>query len=175
LNSLNKINEVFFGQIPINKKHYWLCQGWGHKPKHSCCALKFVASCALLQIALQFIVSCFGHLMFKTCQYATNETNVWVGMKEVSLMNVRVIYKISSHGWKNIERKGMNGLLTYKETSLKPRKLKALIKTRFASKCIILKNIGICYNHKSLLQSTNFQIANLCTSRFNLGYCKGSD
>jgi hypothetical protein len=28
----------------------------------------------------------------------------------------------------------MNGLLTYKETSLKPRKLKALIKTRFASK-----------------------------------------
>jgi hypothetical protein len=60
--------------------------------------LKFVASYALLQIASQFIGTCFGHFMSKACQYATNETNMGVGMKEVSLMNLGVIYKISSHG-----------------------------------------------------------------------------
>lgn len=51
-------------------------------------ALTFVASCATLQIAPPCINTCFGHLMFKACQYAINEIKVGVGMKEASLMEV---------------------------------------------------------------------------------------
>jgi hypothetical protein len=40
---------------------------------------------ALLQLVAPFN----GHVMFKTCQYATNDTKIGVGMKEMSVIDAQ--------------------------------------------------------------------------------------
>jgi hypothetical protein len=42
-----------------------------------------VVFCTPLQLVAPFSGTYFGHVMFKACQYATNETNIGVGMKKV--------------------------------------------------------------------------------------------
>jgi hypothetical protein len=46
-------------------------------------AFTSVISCAPLQLATPFSGTCFGHVVFKECQYATNDIKIGVGMKEV--------------------------------------------------------------------------------------------
>ncbi len=48
-------------------------------------ALANVVSCAPLQLATPFSGTCFGHVVFKECQYATNDITIGVGMKEVNV------------------------------------------------------------------------------------------
>ncbi len=42
-----------------------------------------VVFCAQLQLVAPFSGTHFGHVMFKACQYATNDINIGVGMKEM--------------------------------------------------------------------------------------------
>jgi len=42
-----------------------------------------VIFCAPLQLVAPFNGTHFGHVMFKACQYATNDTKIKAGMKEV--------------------------------------------------------------------------------------------
>jgi hypothetical protein len=48
-------------------------------------ALTSVVFCAPLQLATPFSGTCFGHVVFKECQYATNDVKIGVGMKEMSV------------------------------------------------------------------------------------------
>jgi hypothetical protein len=49
-------------------------------------ALTSVVSCAPLQLATLFNGTCFDHVGFKECQYATNDIKIGVGMKEVNVI-----------------------------------------------------------------------------------------
>jgi hypothetical protein len=51
-------------------------------------ALTSIVSCAPLQLVSPFNGTYFGHVMFKACQYATNDNKVGVGMKKASLVEV---------------------------------------------------------------------------------------
>jgi hypothetical protein len=70
-------------------------------------ALTSIVSCAPLQLASPFSETCFGHVMFKACQYATNDNKVGVGMKEANLVYVQ--FKKQLHEQKSLARRGKNG------------------------------------------------------------------
>ncbi len=48
-------------------------------------------SCAPLQLSSPLNGTCFGHVMSKACQYATNDSKVRVGMKNVSLAKAEYV------------------------------------------------------------------------------------
>ncbi len=61
-----------------------------------------------LQLPQLVVGFCFGHVMSKTCQYATNEAKVGVGMKEVNLKDAqatlhKTITRIKKYGKGKIE------------------------------------------------------------------------
>ncbi len=84
---------------------------------------------------------CFDHIMSKACYYATNDENVTTNLKQV---NVKVAQgnlqktitwtKKSKKGRQEWERECV-------ERGLQPQKLKTLVKTRFASKAIMFKEV----------------------------------
>jgi hypothetical protein len=47
--------------------------------------LHFIINCEPLKIFKVYEGTCFGHVMFKTCQYARNDDNFFVGLKHVNL------------------------------------------------------------------------------------------
>lgn len=88
-NSLDrKMNSLFVQSQPTNKIIVYV-KNEGTNLNILVVALTYIVSCAPLQIASPFIGICFGHIMFKACQYVANETKVGVEMKEVSLMEVQ--------------------------------------------------------------------------------------
>jgi hypothetical protein len=55
---------------------------------------------------IHYILSHFLEVMFKTCQHGTNEIKMGVGMKEMSLIDVQVVYyKIIT--WTKKSQKGV--------------------------------------------------------------------
>jgi hypothetical protein len=70
-------------------------------------ALTSIVSYAPLQLASPFSETCFGHMMFRACQYATNDNKVGVGMKEASLVDVQ--FEKQLHEQKSLARRGKNG------------------------------------------------------------------
>ncbi len=38
-----------------------------------------------LKLLMVFEGTCFGHVMFKMCQYATNDDKVFIGLKSVNV------------------------------------------------------------------------------------------
>ena len=52
-------------------------------------ALQLTISCDILGLAKPYSSACFGHIMSKVCQYATNDEKICKGMKEVSLKNAQ--------------------------------------------------------------------------------------
>ena len=52
-------------------------------------AMQLTVSCDILGLAKPFSSACFGHIMSKVCQYATNDEQMCKGMKEVSLKNAQ--------------------------------------------------------------------------------------
>ncbi len=69
-----------------------------------------IISCALLQLVTPFNGTCFGYVMSKACQYATNDTKIGVGMKEVNVAKIQsALQKKPLHGQRSWGRVGKNG------------------------------------------------------------------
>jgi len=47
--------------------------------------LHYIVNCEPLKILKVYDGTCFGHVMFKTCQYATNDDKFFVGLEHVNL------------------------------------------------------------------------------------------
>ncbi len=47
--------------------------------------LTFVVSCEVLGLFTPFVGTCWGHAMFKCCQYAANDYVVCVGLTSISI------------------------------------------------------------------------------------------
>jgi hypothetical protein len=71
-------------------------------------ALSNVVFCNVLKLETPFSSTCFGHVMSKVCQYATNEKKVCQCMKEVYLNDAQS-FKNSSFGQRNQAKGGKNG------------------------------------------------------------------
>jgi hypothetical protein len=56
-------------------------------------SLSNAISCGVLQLERSCSGVCFGHLMSKVCQYATNEDVVCQGMKEISLKEAQSTFQ----------------------------------------------------------------------------------
>ncbi len=48
-------------------------------------ALTFVVSYEVLGLSAFFVRSCWGHVMFKCCQYAINDSKVCVSLPSISI------------------------------------------------------------------------------------------
>jgi hypothetical protein len=46
-----------------------------------------ISSCVPLQLPQPYVAICYGHVMLKCCQYASNDLKVCGGMQEVSIKN----------------------------------------------------------------------------------------
>jgi len=109
---------------------------------------------APLKIFAPFNCIYFGHVMFKACQYATNDTDIGYG-KEVSVVKVQsALYKIII--WIKKLRKGRLEWELACEVSLRTWKLKSLVKICFASKVVLFQEtleyyatINICYHQQT--------------------------
>ncbi len=47
--------------------------------------LRSIVDCHLLKLQWVYKGTCFGHIMFKACQYATNDEKVTTGLKQVNV------------------------------------------------------------------------------------------
>ncbi len=47
--------------------------------------LRSIIDCELLKLLWVYESTCFGHVMFKTCQYATNDDKISMGLTLVSV------------------------------------------------------------------------------------------
>jgi hypothetical protein len=54
-------------------------------------ALTFVVSCELLKLTTPFIGSCWGHAMYKCCQYATDDIKMSIGLTSISIKECQSI------------------------------------------------------------------------------------
>jgi hypothetical protein len=99
--------------------------------------LTLVVSFSTSKLVSPFIGSCFGHAMSKAAQYATNETEVCVGMTEVNLKQAQATLQ-QTITWM---KKSAKGLWEWKYfchlIGILAKILKTLMKMQFAS-CVIL-------------------------------------
>jgi hypothetical protein len=120
-------------------------------------ALTSIVSCEKLVLAHPFVGSCCGHAMFKCCQYATNDSKVYVGLITISI-------RVTSILQKNITwiKKSGKGRQEWHKTCLHrgvpSRKLKTPIKIKFASTIVLFQKtleykhiIALCYGQQQSL------------------------
>ncbi len=67
-------------------------------------ALTSIVSCEKLGLAHPFVGSCWGHAMFKCCQYATNDCKVYVGLITIFIRVTSILQKIIT--WNKKSGKG---------------------------------------------------------------------
>jgi hypothetical protein len=115
-------------------------------------AFTSVVFCAPLQLVAPFTGTCFGHDMSKACQYATNDTKIGVGMKEMCSKSSKCL--VENHYMdKELGKGRQEWESTCKEIGLRLWKLKTLVKTQFASKVVFFQEkleyvatINFCYS-----------------------------
>ncbi len=114
--------------------------------------LSIVVSCDVFQLEKPFCGTCFRHVLWKVCHYATNEKKVHQGMKEVSLKDAQSTLQKTITWTKKVKQK-------------EARMGSCLLKSKFASKkvenlygnqvcfksCTFLRDIGLCLHHHDLL------------------------
>jgi hypothetical protein len=62
----------------------------------------FTFTCVVFYALLQLVAPFSGHVMFKVCQYATNDTKIGVGMKEMSVIDAQSdLQKTITYGQRN--------------------------------------------------------------------------
>ncbi len=100
-----------------------------------------IVDCHHLKLQRVYEGMCFGHIMSKAYQYATNDEKVIVGLKQVNVkVAQRNLQKIIT--WTKISRKGRQEWeKACVERQLWPQKLKILVKTRFANKVIMFEEV----------------------------------
>jgi hypothetical protein len=102
-------------------------------------ALTDSISCATIGLKQPYSRVCFGHVISKACQYATTEDKVCIKMKEVSLKDAQTALQ-KTITWTKKSTKGRHEWdAACVEASLPTRRLKTLVKTRFASKVVFFQ------------------------------------
>lgn len=98
-----------------------------------------MVKCAPLALTILWQVSCFGHAFNKKCQYAYNDTNVYVGFWEVSLKATHsTLHKTIT--WTKKFGKGHNEWQkACFDVRISHQKMKTLVKTKFVNKVIIFQ------------------------------------
>ena len=120
-------------------------------------ALQLTVSCDILGLANPFSSACFGHIMSKVCQYATNDEQMCKGMKEVSLKNAHKSLQSCITWTKKLGKGRQEWDKACIDAGLPTRKLKTHVKTRFAPKVVLFQEtqeyadaISIFYMRQSL-------------------------
>jgi hypothetical protein len=49
-----------------------------------------IVDCEMLNLLRVYKATCFGHVLFKTCQYATNDDKVFMGLRQVSVKDAQI-------------------------------------------------------------------------------------
>ncbi len=110
--------------------------------------LQLIVDCEPLKLLRGYEGTCFGHIMSTTCQYATNDDKVSIGLRSVNVKDAHVgLQKIIT--WTKKYGKGRQEWeQACCDNGMRHQKLKIPMKIRFASKVICLKNV---YNLKTPL------------------------
>ncbi len=99
-------------------------------------AFALVVNCGLLGLVVPWKGSCFGHAFNKLCQYACNDTKIYVGFKEVNLKATQ--FTLQKKTWTKKYGKGCNEChKACLDVGLSHRKLKTLMKHSFTTKAIL--------------------------------------
>jgi hypothetical protein len=102
-------------------------------------ALISVVSCGLLAFVVLWHGSCFDHVYTKTCQYACNDTNVYVGFREVSLKAIQSTLQKTITWIKKFGKGRSEWQRACLDARVSHQKLKTPMKTRFISKVILFQ------------------------------------
>jgi hypothetical protein len=65
-------------------------------------ALTFVFSCEVLGLAISFLGTCWGHVMFKCCQHAVHDYKVCHDLTFISIREHNPFCRKLSHGPKEV-------------------------------------------------------------------------
>lgn len=113
-------------------------------------------SCDLLSFGSACEGTCWSYIISKACQYATNDVKVCFGFREVLVTDVQASLQKTTTWTKKIGKGRIEWNKACVDSSLRPRKLKTLVKIRFASKVIMFEEtlefkeaIVCCYRHQS--------------------------
>ena len=116
------------------------------------CALQLTDSCDVLDIDQPYARACFGHVMSKACQYATDDEKVCREMIELSLSSAQSALQLCITWTKKSGKGGAEWKKACIKAGLLARKFRTPVKTRFASKVILFQEtleyadaINICY------------------------------
>jgi len=121
-------------------------------------SLQLIINCELLKLLQVYERICFGHVTSKTCQYVMNDDKVLVGLILVNVKDAQIgLQKIISR----IKKSGKGKQKWEKaciESGMWHQKLKTPVKTKFASKVIMLEEtlefkqaILLCYGKQKTL------------------------
>jgi len=115
--------------------------------------------------------TCFGHVMSRDCQYATNDENVFVRLRNVSVKKVQSGLQKTISWTKRFEKGGHEWERACFKSGMRHQELKTFMKTRFTYKVIMFektfdfKNAIIrCYGRqKSITLKQIIPKAQVCT------------
>jgi hypothetical protein len=103
--------------------------------------LLFVVSYEVLGLLTIFVGSCWGHAMFKCCQYAIDDSKVCASLPSISIKEA-LFFLQKTITWTKKSGKGRQEWhKTCELTMVPPRKIKILVKTCFASRVVLFQNI----------------------------------
>lgn len=109
-------------------------------------ALSSMVVCAPLQLSEPYAGTCFGHVMSTACDSATNDAKVCSRMREVSIEAAAATLKKTISWTFRSENRRLGWLKACVDVGLPPRKLRTLIKGRFAAKVILFQE-ALEYQH----------------------------
>jgi hypothetical protein len=95
--------------------------------------------CQPLKLNHVYEGTCFGHVMSKVCQYATYNDKVFKGLLQVNMKIAQTTLQKIITWIKKFDKNRQEWGKACIECGLSPRKIKILIKTRFASKIIMFE------------------------------------
>ncbi len=100
-----------------------------------------IVDCHLLKLQRVYEGMCFGHIMFKTCQYATNDEKVTTSLKWVIVKATQENLQKAITWTKKLGKGKHEWETTCVKRGLWLQKLKTLVKKRFSSKVIMFKEV----------------------------------
>ncbi len=98
-----------------------------------------IVFCVLFILSQPYVAICYGHAMFKCCQYVTNDIKVCNGMWEVFIKDVQSSLHKTITWTKNNGKGKQEWAKACKDSKCHIRKQKTDVKTRFTCKVILLK------------------------------------
>ncbi len=78
---IHRLNAKIFAYVKDEGSNFWIMT----------IALTFVVSSKVLGLVEPLTWSCWGHVMSKSCQYATNDSKVFIGLTLISIKECQSI------------------------------------------------------------------------------------